>query len=279
MDTDLPEEAVALAPAPRPARRLGWVIHLLLLGLYPLSIGLLSAQMADPTRGAAIPNDPMRLMLMVVEQMAIFLVIFGLAWVASRASKDDLMLRWRGGWHPWWRGVVYSVGLRFLILILAIVVVMFCVAVLRWDKGELQELRPQIEHVVDPQALAADPVLLWLNLTLVSFVLAGLREELWRAGMLAALAALFPRFYQTIWGKCVSIFLVAVIFGLGHLPQGMGGVVLTGVLGIGLGIIMVFHHSIWDAVLAHGFFNATSFVALYYIAPYFEKLISPAPVP
>jgi membrane protease YdiL (CAAX protease family) len=32
----------------------------------------------------------------------------------------------------------------------------------------------------------------------------------------------------------------------------------AGLLGLGLGLIMVFHRSIWPAVLAHGFFDATS---------------------
>lgn len=274
MDTYLPQEAETLPLPSRPRRRLGWVIHLILLALYPLSIGIISAKYSDPSAGAAIPSDPWQLVLMTVEQLGLFFVIFALAWVASRATADDLMIRWRGGWHPWWRGLVYSVGLRFMILILAVIAVLFCVAVLRWDKDALQQLRPQIENVVDPKALAADPFLLVLNLTLVSFVLAGFREELWRAGMLAALATLFPRFYKTIWGKGAAVLLVAIVFGLGHLPQGWGGVVLTGVLGVGLGVIMVFHHSIWDAVLAHGFFNATSFMALYFIAPYFDKLIN-----
>lgn len=274
MDTYVPQEAETLPPLPKPRRRIGWVSHLILLGLYPLSIGLISAMQSDASAGAAIPSDPWQLVLMTLEQLGLFFVIFALAWAASRATADELMIKWRGGWHPWWRGLVYSIALRFMILVLAVIAVLFCMAVLGWDKDTLQQLRPQIENVVDPEALAANPFLLFLNLTLVSFVLAGFREELWRAGMLAALAALFPRFYKTIWGKGAAILLVAIIFGLGHLPQGWGGVVLTAALGMGLGVIMVFHHSMWDAVLAHGFFNATSFMALYFIAPYFQKLIN-----
>jgi membrane protease YdiL (CAAX protease family) len=33
---------------------------------------------------------------------------------------------------------------------------------------------------------------------------------------------------------------------------------MAGLLGLGLGLIMVLHRSIWPAVLAHGFFDATS---------------------
>jgi len=52
--------------------------------------------------------------------------------------------------------------------------------------------------------------------------------------------------------------VAAVIFGLGHLPQGVLAVAMTGLLGFGLGVIMVLHRSIWPAVIAHGMFDATS---------------------
>jgi len=40
-------------------------------------------------------------------------------------------------------------------------------------------------------------------------------------------------------------------------------VLLTGVLGIGLGLIIFKKQSIWPAVFAHGFFDATTFLFLY----------------
>jgi membrane protease YdiL (CAAX protease family) len=39
---------------------------------------------------------------------------------------------------------------------------------------------------------------------------------------------------------------------------------LAGALGVGLGLIMVLHRSIWPAVIAHGFFDATSMALLPY---------------
>jgi membrane protease YdiL (CAAX protease family) len=41
---------------------------------------------------------------------------------------------------------------------------------------------------------------------------------------------------------------------------------MTTLLGFGLGAIMVYRRSIWDAVFAHGFFNAGSFFLLYLLA-------------
>jgi len=58
----------------------------------------------------------------------------------------------------------------------------------------LQGLRPKVEAMVDVAALQ-DPVYFALMLTLVSFVLAGFREELWRAGMVALLGRVMPGWF------------------------------------------------------------------------------------
>ncbi|MCE2827771.1 MAG: CPBP family intramembrane metalloprotease, partial [Verrucomicrobium sp.] len=120
---------------------------------------------------------------------------------------------------------------------------------------------------------------LLLAVTLLSFVTAGLREELWRAGFMAAMRDLLPASWwvprprgssegwfawqSRRWGPTVLVaLLAAVIFGLGHLPQGPGGVVLTGVVGFILAMVMIGHRSLWAAVVAHGFFDASTFVLL-----------------
>lgn len=91
--------------------------------------------------------------------------------------------------------------------------------------------------------------------------------------MLAALHKLWPTSATTRLGQFVAIGVAATAFGLGHMPQGWGGAVITGVLGLGLGAIMVRHQSIWEAVFAHGFFNATTFVMLYWLSRHFPDLI------
>jgi membrane protease YdiL (CAAX protease family) len=44
------------------------------------------------------------------------------------------------------------------------------------------------------------------------------------------------------------------------------------VLGIFLGLIMVYHRSIWPAVLAHGFFDATSMAVLPWAMDFIKKV-------
>jgi membrane protease YdiL (CAAX protease family) len=80
-----------------------------------------------------------------------------------------------------------------------------------------------------------------------------------------------PDVFGTRKGQYGAVFVAAIIFGLGHLPQGIGGVAVTAGLGFGLGWIMVRHQSAWEAILAHGFFDASTFAALYVVVNYFPE--------
>jgi membrane protease YdiL (CAAX protease family) len=91
--------------------------------------------------------------------------------------------------------------------------------------------------------------------------------------MLAGLNALFPRRFAGFRGQLRAVIIAAVLFGLGHTAQGWGAVGITAILGVGLGAIMVWHRSIWDAVIAHGFFDASTFLFLYWMAKYRPDLL------
>jgi membrane protease YdiL (CAAX protease family) len=125
---------------------------------------------------------------------------------------------------------------------------------------------------VNAEALK-DPLYVLFAVSVVSFGVAGFREELWRVGMMAGFAGLAPAIFATRRGQLIAVVVAAVIFGIGHTPQGIGGVVLTAVLGLALGCIIVRHQSIWEAVLAHGFFDATTFVGLYVVVKYFPEAL------
>ena len=64
------------------------------------------------------------------------------------------------------------------------------------------------------------------------------------------------------------LMIVSLMFGFGHTYQGVIGVGATTLLGLGLGAIMLWHKSIWHAVIAHGFFDASTFVTLYLLTKY-----------
>lgn len=68
----------------------------------------------------------------------------------------------------------------------------------------------------------------------------------------------WPRQFSSILGRLGAVAIAAVIFGSAHISMGILAALMAGILGLGLGVIMVLHRSIWPAVLAHGFFDATS---------------------
>lgn len=252
---------------PRPhTPRYRWVIHLVLLTSYPLLVGAVGF-FSDRSAGQPIiPTNSLSLLLVMSAEILTFGFVFGLAWLASRASAGQLMLTWKNGLRTIWRGFLYSIGLRLLIVL---VLLLLGLVATGWgisseDLGK--KLHPQTEQLVNAQALVKDPLYLFLNLTFVSFIVAGLREEFWRAGMLAGLFAVFPRLFDNPRGRLAAVGLAALVFGVGHLVQGWGGVAMTTLLGVGLGAIMVYHRSIWEAVLAHGFFDAGTFAMLYLLA-------------
>jgi membrane protease YdiL (CAAX protease family) len=254
---------------PKPRARWRWGVHLALLTAYVLGLGIAGAAMrsnvSKSSNSPAMPGDLRSLAFMCAVEIAGFAAVFALAWIFSRARRDELFLRWRGKLQPIAWGIVYSVLLRVVIAMLmtAVLIPIF----LKKGKGAIEELRPKTEATVNIQAMK-DPLYMAFAVTIVSFVMAGFREELWRAGMLAGLARVAPSIFGTRHGQYLAVGIAAIIFGMGHLPQGWGGVAVTSALGFGLGWIMVRHQSAWEAILAHGFFDASTFAALYFVLNY-----------
>ncbi len=261
--------AVKDSTSPPPAR---WrlVAALILLGTYvllPAVLGLASKSSEE----SILPGTVRGVLILCGVELSMFSVAFGAAAVLARFRSSELLLAWPHRWWIWPRAVAWSVALRVGVGILLV----GSLAVLQFLRGEslsdLDTVRPKIEAMVDVAALQ-NPVYLLLMLTVVSFVLAGLREELWRIGMVALLGRLMPAWFGGRLGPWLALVPVAILFGLGHTPQGWVGVAATTVLGLGLGAIMLFHRSLWDAVLAHGFFNATTFALLPWIAHLIPQL-------
>lgn len=249
---------------------IGWWVHTLVLAAYPVGMGLMGFFMTRGSfEGTVLPTQMGPLLKALLVEMGLFLVVFGAAWAASRARLDALRLRWKDGFLPVVRGVGYSVLLRVAIGIVVTVVVQVALLLGNDPKKLKETIQPKTELIVDAQVLVERPAYLLVNLTLVSFVVAGFREELWRAGVLAGAERLFPDSLKTRGGQFAAVAVIALIFGFGHLPQGLGAVGITSVLGLGLGWILLRHQSIWDAVLAHGFFNATTLFLIYLMEKHF----------
>lgn len=241
-----------------------WWIHLALIGGYVVS-GIPLA-LLDVRHRPSLTSSAHGLVVVCSVEMLLFSIVFGLGWLASRASREELLLNWRPGWAVIPLGIGYSIAIRVALGILAFVIVIFLLATGLVSQEFLQRFatnsRPDVERLVDLTAMRNDPVYFWLTLTLSSFVVAGLREEMWRAGTLAALKALWPTLFADRNGQIAAVALIAMVFGFAHLGMGPLAAVMAMLIGLLLGIIMVAHRSIWPAVMAHGFFDATTFALL-----------------
>lgn len=252
--------------------RCRWWIHLVLIGGYFVAaIPLLLVK--APRRSSSIGSGG--LLTTCAFEIAIFAVVFGLGWLASRASSEELLLKWRQGWWTVPLGIGYSIVMRIAIAVVLILIVATLLVTGVLDRDHVatfsRESRPAVERIVDRAAMENDRVYYWLTITVVSFVVAGLREELWRSGTLAGMRALWPDLFEDRDGQIAAVALIAIAFGLAHLSLGLVASAMAAILGFLLGIIMVLHHSIWPAVIAHGMFDATTFALLPIALQHFQR--------
>lgn len=257
-----------------PINRRRWWIHLLLMTAYILMVGVLGKVHREAREHFPVLSHTARgLLLVSAIELLVFALVLGLALTASRASRDDLLLRWHRGFWTVPLGIGYSIAIRLAIFILMVVASIALILTQLMTPQSIQAFfaanRPDVETIVDISAMRENPLYFWLTLTVVSFVVAGLREKLWRSAFLAGLRTLWPQQFGTRTGQITAVLIAATVFGFAHLGMGLVAVLIAGLIGLGLGLIMVFHRSIWPAVIAHGMFDATSLALLPWIA---EKL-------
>jgi membrane protease YdiL (CAAX protease family) len=245
-------------------KRWRWWIHLVVIGAYPIL--WIPFSWRHIAQRPALTSTARGLLIVCAAQIAFFSIVFALGWFASRASTEELLLRWRTGWWVVPLGIGYSIVIRLALGLMVLVISFILLATHLLTPAELQQSlianRPDVEKLVDLSATRNNPAYFWLTVTLVSFVVAGLREELWRAATLAAMRALWPETFASRDGQFAAVALIALLFGAAHLRMGMLAAAIAGVIGLLLGVIMVVHKSIWPAVIAHGFFDATTFALL-----------------
>jgi membrane protease YdiL (CAAX protease family) len=264
----LPPEPPSLIPTTtvRETPRWRWLIHFFVIGSYP-ALGLFFRAPNSPVpRGPALSGNVPGLLVVSAGEIIVFSIFFVVACLISRSSREQLYLRWRPGWWVALLGIGYSIALRIGLTVIAVAVMTVVVATQTVTPEKLQEYvnanRPDVEALVSIPAMRSNPAYYWLTITLVSFVVAGIREEMWRAGTLAAMRALWPRAFGSTLGQCLAMSLIAVAFGAMHLRMGVLAAVGAGMLGLMLGIIIILHKSIWPAVIAHGVFDATTLALL-----------------
>ena len=162
-----------------------WWVSLAILILLPLAASILSAQQVSksPAPAPLLPKSVLGLLIFCALNLVEFGVVWTLAWAFSRANRDQLFLRWRGFKSVLW-GVGYSLLMRFGLVLVAILVVMV-LAMLGFDSKAMMETMKasgdNVQKLFAPIFTGRDPLHKFLIIGLISFVAAGLREELWRA--------------------------------------------------------------------------------------------------
>jgi membrane protease YdiL (CAAX protease family) len=241
-------------------------VALVIIGSYPL-VSTLSVKIrgvGDSTSTVSFPTSVRGLIIFSLLQLAVFAVFWGISWAISRYDKDRLFLRWKDGIQPVLWGAIYlaSLYLTFFIFLIVVAGIMSMFGV-QGDEitGFINNNKPQTGGLVNSISSNQDPIYKLLVVTLVPFVVAGLREELWRGATLAGLDQLCPKSWSKPMRNVFAIAISSVVFGLGHLYQGPSGIIITTILGAVMGIIILHHKSIWPAVFMHGFINAISFAA------------------
>lgn len=235
----------------------------------PIFAGL--AGKASHGDGPALTDNVRGLLMVTGFELLFFAVIFGVAWLFSRATRDDLLFRWRPGYWVVPLGLVYSVAIRLVVGVVFLFATMLFMLVTRTSMAAVQSFadshRPKVESLVDLNSLAHNPTYFWLTLVLVSPVVGGLREEIWRSSFLAGLRALWPRAFSSNSGGIAAAAVAALFFGAGHYPQGWLAMGMITIVGFLLGVIMTLHRSIWPSVVAHGLFDVASMAALVFLLP------------
>jgi hypothetical protein len=122
--------------AARRVTRWRWWVALVLLAGYVLGAGL-EGLIRGGEQGPVLPRSSVGLLKIAGVELVIFGMVFGLAWLVSRASREDLLLRWRGGLRIVPLGLGYSVALRVAVAVVMMMISGGLVAIGAMDSESL----------------------------------------------------------------------------------------------------------------------------------------------
>lgn len=98
---------------------------------------------------------------------------------------------------------------------------------------------------------------------IIVWTLAAFGEEMvFRGYILNRLASLFK---SRRTGLVVGLLLSSILFGIGHLYQGISGVILTGVVGVIYALAYLADRcNLWVSILIHGLYDTSAFLIIYF---------------
>jgi membrane protease YdiL (CAAX protease family) len=172
-------------------------------------------------------------------------------------------------WMLWTRGASWAhLGLRgdisrrrLLLTVLPAVGVLLVVNVLLGRLLAALGLSPDLSRFA---FLRGNLLGLVVMLVVVWTVAAFGEEMLFRGVLMNSLADLLRPRAGARLGWALALVVTSAVVGAGHAHYGPAGVIITGVLGAGLGLVyLVARRNLWAPILTHGLFDTVAFVALY----------------
>jgi hypothetical protein len=151
--------------------------------------------------------------------------------------------------ESWTRTLMIAVGLATIVF----------VAMYLSEKADFRRDLSKFKNV------QANPELAFVAV-LYALIGAGFYEEFtFRGFLMQGLAMLFGGSRGAWIGACL---LQGALFGLAHAYQNPLGIVITGTLGILMGLlVLVLGRNLWAAIIGHGLFDASRFVLFYFQGP------------
>lgn len=114
--------------------------------------------------------------------------------------------------------------------------------------GMVTQTNPILQMINTPGAL-----ILFL---FSSIYVGGFKEEVQRAFVLSR----FKRYLGGIW---LGLFLWSIVFGAGHVVQGIDNAVGAGLLGLAFGVVYIWRGSLVAAIVSHALYDVVTLIVFY----------------
>lgn len=191
-----------------------------------------------------LPRNGFQFARFVAVEATSWTIVFLVAFRVAGVTRGQLRLASRHPLRTLGFGILWFVAVRAAVILVFLIAFRWINPRLLWSSSD------QMASFIDAEHIPRHPGFSCLVFGTASLI-AGITEELWRAGMLAGLAGLFPSIGRKGPAALAAIVAVAVMFGFGHLYQGWFGVGNGMLLGFFLGLILVYRNSYWEAAIAH----------------------------
>lgn len=149
----------------------------------------------------------------------------------------------------WWRPILVAAAVFLAVVLISVFV------------------KPYVEDFTSPQnidhlmVIQQNLPLLIIALIMVWITAAFLREIIFRAFLINVVDILLGR---NRWSPWAAVVISSLIFGLMHAWQGLGGIILTGLIGLVFGTAYLLNkRRVWPLIFVHGLLDTISLVAIY----------------